>query len=226
MKKILALMLTLLATQASAADLPQPYRYGFSEGGAYHLMLTHWVADGSGFPAAELRVVRQGVGVLISDRLVLREAAEGTTSAQVAEQLLTRHAARLRQLGLERPIPGQMLWAQALPLPSLAGWPAQEPQTVTLNSGLGSTVRTLEVRPQAAYNHCEYRGLLPADPVGLRLRVNGQDWFRDAAQLPAGRNCVAAYRLEAAWQYGDAVAVLLRGYGPGFEGLMPTPSPS
>ncbi|WP_261663675.1 DUF2259 domain-containing protein [Deinococcus sp. Marseille-Q6407] len=221
MKRALLLTLpALLATQAAAANLPQPYLYGFSPDGAYHLMLTYWTEDGSGFPAAQLRVVRQGVGVMLEERLVAREeAGAGTrTSEQLAQDLLTKHAARLRALGLERPVPGRVLWAQGAPLPSLSGWPAQDPQTVTLAKGAPGGVQNIEVSPQAAFNTCTAAGLLPAAPVGLRLRVNGQDWFRDGTRLPENRACVAAYRLEAAWQLGDAVAVLIRAYSPGFEG--------
>ncbi|GHG05621.1 hypothetical protein GCM10017783_17710 [Deinococcus piscis] len=219
MKRAISLLLTLLTAQATAANLPQPYRYGFSQDGAYHLMLTTWTEDGSGFPAASLRVVRQGVGVVLEDRQVVREeAATEQATRDVADGLLNRHAARLKTLGLEQPVPGQVLWAQAVPLPSLAGWPPQEPQTVTLGRGLPSRVQSLEVRPQAAYNTCQSPGILPAAPVGLRLKVNGADWFRDSTRLPENRACVAGYRLEAVWQHGDAVAVLLRAYGPGFEG--------
>ncbi|MDO4264732.1 MAG: DUF2259 domain-containing protein, partial [Deinococcus sp.] len=219
MKRAISLLLTLLTAQAAAANLPQPYRYGFSPDGAYHLMLTSWTEGGSGFPAASLRVVRQGVGVVLEDRQVQREdGASAPTSQQVADALLARHADQLRALGLEQPVPGQVLWAQAAPLPALAGWPPQEPQTVTLGKGVPSSVQSLEVRPQAAYNTCQFSGLLPAAPVGLRLKANGADWFRDGARLPESRACVAGYRLEAAWQHEGAVAVLLRAYSPGFEG--------
>lgn len=220
MKRAVPLLLTLLTAQAAAANLPQPYSYGFSPDGAYHLMLTHWTEDGSGFPAASLRVVRQGVGVVLEDRQVLRaESGAGVqTSEQLAEALLARHAERLNALGLKQPVPGQVLWAQAVPLPALAGWPPQEPQTVTLGKGAPSSVQSIEVRPQAAFNTCQFSGLLPAAPVGLRLKVNGADWFRDGTRLPESRACVAGYRLEAVWQHGDAVAVLLRAYSTGFEG--------
>ena len=222
MKYALLLWLTLLLPQALAANLPQPYRYGFSADGEVHLLLTHWTQDGSGFPAASLRVVRQGVGVLLEDELVVQpqsDAEEAPTSVQVAEQLLARHGARLEALGLAQPIPGQPVWAQAVPLPALTGWPAQEPQRLTLQY-LPGALKQVEVLPQVAYNTCAVADLLPesVSPVGLRLRVNGQNWFRDPLHLPEGRACVAGYRLEAVWQQGDAVAVLLRAYAPGFEG--------
>lgn len=223
MKRMFAWLLSssvFLAPLAAAADLPQPYRYGFSPDGAYHLMLTRWTQDGSGFPAAHLRVVRQGVGVMLEDRLIMGTGSggENQTPQQVAEALLARHAARLAELGLSAPAPGQPLWAQAVPQPALSGWPQQEAQLVSLPTAVPGGVGSIEVRPQAVFNTCEMAGMLTQEPLGLRLRVNGQDWFRDSTRLPAGRACVTAYRLEAAWQQGNAVAVLLRAYSPGFEG--------
>lgn len=216
----LTVLLGAINLPAAAADLPQPYRYGFSPDGAYHLMLTRWTRGGSGFPAAHLRVVRQGVGVMLEDELVLENRPElpAQTPEQLAEALLTKHAARLAELGLTQPVPGHPLWAQAPANPALAGWPPQSAQVITFPQHAVGGVSTIEVRPQAVFNTCEQVAMLPQEPLGLRLRVNGQDWFRDRTQLPKNRACITAYRLEAAWQQGEAVAVLLRAYGPGFEG--------
>ena len=218
---LLPLLLGLLAP-AQAADLPLPYRYGFSPDGRYHLLLTAWTRDGSGLAAAGLRVVRQGVGVVLEDELTDAPAPTAETPSkapeQLTEELLARHAEELHRLGLDAaPIPGRVLWAEAPARPQ-AGWPAPGAQRVELPKDAQSSVNVAELRPVASRNTCPTADMLPSEPLGLRLRVNGQDWFRDTIDLPAGRACIAAYRLETIWQYGDNIAVLLRGYEPGFEG--------
>ncbi|MFC4454866.1 DUF2259 domain-containing protein [Deinococcus sonorensis] len=207
MRRLLLALLVLFSLSVHAADRPLLSRYGFSPDARYHLLVSAWVRDGSGFPAARLQItdVRRNV-LLVLDELTERT---GTPDPErVAARLLARHHSDLARYALLSPVQGEPLFVVAPPAPQ--SWPPALPQRLTAGT------LTFLLSRVALPSGCPAPD--PAHPpAGLRLSVNGHPLQADA-RLPASRRCAGSYQLETGWRLGSAVAVVLRAYQPGFEG--------
>jgi predicted secreted protein len=208
MRRLLLLLATLICSgSALAADRPEIVQAGFSPGGHYHLLLTAYDADGSGFPVAALQItdVRRNV-VVYSVRKTWNTDEGVAAPGDPAAALKTSQAAVLARYGLLSPVSGQRLF-MTVPLPMLA-YPPDQPAYRATPLGL-LTLTPLPLRSGCTYNDFPTRGFV----LKLGVRVLQRD-----SRLPASRECASGYSLDTAWTYRGRVAVIVRSYAQAFEG--------
>ena len=209
MRRVLTLLsvLSLWFSSALAADRPDIVQAGFSPGGQYHLLLTAYDQDGSGFPVAALQItdVRRNA-VVYSVRKTWNTDEGVAAPTDPAAALKASQAAVLARYGLSRPVSGQRLFMNA-PLPMLA-YPPDRPAYRATPLGL-LTLTPLPLRSGCTYNDFPTRGFV----LKLGVRVLQRD-----SRLPASRQCASGYSLETAWTFRGSLAVIVRSYAQAFEG--------
>lgn len=180
------------------------------------LVLSSGLRDGTGVGTASLHVLNTGSGA--ADHRTRRADLPPRT---LRAALLTTPPtpARLNAWGLR---PGRVHSARfnrSHPTP----YPRWSDATMS-GQGQHAVVR-LWTRPVPASldvyappSSCPYPDMLGgAVPAGLRVSVDGQVVFQDAA-LPSGRLCAAGYTRERVDVQGDRALLTVRAYVPGFEG--------
>ncbi len=189
MRRVLTLLslLSLWCSSTLAADRPDIVQAGFSPGGQYHLLLTAYDQDGSGFPVAALQItdVRRNA-VVYSVRRTWNTDEGVAAPIDPAAALKAGQAAVLARYGLSRPVSGQRLFMSA-PLPMLA-YPPDQPAHRATSLGL-LTLTPLPLRSGCTYNDFPTRGFA----LKLGVRVLQRD-----ARLPASRQCASGYSLDTA----------------------------
>ncbi|AWN22902.1 hypothetical protein DKM44_06380 [Deinococcus irradiatisoli] len=207
MKRALAL-LAALSSAALAADHPEITAQGFSPDGRYHLLLTSWLQDGSGFPAAALQItdVKRNTIAYRRQQIWQQDGANQATLDTLVGRWRSAQAGVLARYGLSEPQPGERLFKVA-PLPML-DYPSDQP------SALNTAVGRLELSTRPLPSGCQYSD---RPTRGFALTLAGRDLQRDT-HLPASRGCASGYSLETAYRYKSALAVIVRVYSQGFEG--------
>ncbi len=212
MKRFLVL-LAALSGLARAADFPNVVEQGFSRDARYHLLLTSWIQDGSGFPAAALQItdVQRNAVAYRRQYIWKQDGAGDAKLAALVKQWRGAQLNTLKRYGLSAPLPGERLFA-IVPLP-----PQSYPDTVPISTSTKAGTFTLS--SFALPSGCTFSD---RPTRGFALTLGGRELQRDA-RLPASRECASGYRLEKAYRYtapggGVAMAVIVRGYSQGFEG--------
>lgn len=198
--------LTIWFSSALAADRPEIVQAGFSQDAHYHLLLTAYDADGSGFPVAALQVTDVGRNAVVYSVRKTWNTDEGAAPTDPAAALKAGQAAVLARYGLLSPVSGQRLFMTA-PLPMLA-YPPDQPAYRATPLGL-LTLTPLPLRSGCTYNDFPTRGFV----LKLGVRVLQRD-----SRLPASRECASGYSLDTAWTYRGSLAVIVRSYAQAFEG--------
>lgn len=214
-RSALALLFALAAPAALAGNVPDLRVLGFSPDGALYVFEEVWTADGSGFPYRRLHVV----DVRRNDyreRITLGGPAWEGREADLDREYAARRAATLRRAGAATLLPGDV--RRRVPLAAPVSY-APLPARTTLDLRAGGRPLRVSVAAAPAPNTCTARAALPEgeEPRGATVTVNGRVFQRDA-RLPATRACVYGYRVEDVRVLGNRAAVLLRAFGPGFEG--------
>ena len=208
MRRVLTLLTVLILwfSSALAADRPEIVQAGFSRDARYHLLLSAYDQDGSGFPVAALQVADVKRNAVVYSVRKTWNTDEGAAPTDPAAALKASQAAVLARYGLSRPITGQRLFTTA-PLPMLA-YPPDQPAYRVTSLGI-LTLTPLPLSSGCTYNQAPTRGFV------LRL---GQLTLQRDSRLPASRQCASGYSLETAWTYRGRVAVIVRSYAQAFEG--------
>jgi predicted secreted protein len=208
MRRTLLFLAALICSgSALAADRPETVQAGFSPGGQYHLLLTAYDADGSGFPVAALQItdVRRNT-VVYSVRKTWNTDEGVTAPGDPAAALKASQAAVLRGYGLSDPVTGRRLFAIP-PLPMLAYPPDRTAYRAT-------SLGLLTLSPLPLNSGCTYSDF---PPRGFLLKL-GQRVLQRDSRLPASRQCASGYSLETAWTYRGSLVVVVRSYTQAFEG--------
>ncbi|GAA4016315.1 DUF2259 domain-containing protein [Deinococcus rubellus] len=205
MKRLLVLLVAL-SSLARAADFPHIVQQGFSRDARYHLLVTSWIQDGSGFPAAALQItdVRRNA---VAYRLQHTWKQDGVSAARLAALVRTWRAGQLNVLkrySLISPLPGERLF-NVLPQ---SGYPSAAPISTLTKAGT-FTLTSLPLASKCTFSD--------RPTLGLALTLGGRELQRDT-RLPASRACASGYRLETAYRYKSGLAVIVRAYSQGFEG--------
>ena len=192
----------------SAANAPRIVAQGFSPDARYHLLLTEVVLDGSGFPSAALQVTDVTHNKVVYRRETTWKEASGAALNTLVREWRASQAGVLKTYGLTTPIAGRRLFHVS---------PPETPAVTAVNvqSRLGRF--TLSTRPLPS--GCPSSDV-PTQGFSLTL---GPRVLQNDVRLPASRACARGYRLDTAWTYKAGVAVVLRVYTRGFEGLDATP---
>lgn len=206
-------ILTLSAFGAAhAGDLPRLQSYGFSPDGKYHLSVSAYRQDGSGFGQARLEVRDTGGKLLESEELEDRSAE--AMPEMLASMLVNRSQDMLARYRLQRPVAGEPLWLRPVPLPSLELWPEAHSGEIELPRGRGPNIAWEAAAVSG--EGCEWKEMLQGPVRRLSITVGGESW--NTVQPEGDLECAAAYAVEGVWRYGPYLAVLVRAYVPGFEG--------
>ena len=214
MRRVLTLLsvLSLWFSSALAADHPDIVQAGFSPGGQYHLLLTAYDQDGSGFPVAALQITDVRRNAVVYSVRKTWNTDEGVASPDdPAAALKVGQAAVLRGYGLSNPIAGQRLFVVP-PLPMLAYPPDKATSRAT-------PVGLFTLSPLPLKSSCTYSDF---PPRGFMLRL-GQRVLQRDSRLPASRQCASGYSLETAWTYRNHLVVIIRSYTQAYEGPDVTP---
>ena len=208
MRRVVSLtVLILWFNSALAADHPDIVQAGFSPDAHYHLLLTAYNQDGSGFPVAAIQITdvwRNAVAYNV--RKTWNTDTGVVTPGDPAAALKTSQAAVLARYGLSRPVSGQRLFMTA-PLPMLA-YPTDQPAYRATSLG------TLTLTPVPLRSGCDYNNF-PTRGFVLRL---GQQVLQRDSRLPTSRQCASGYSLDTAWTYKSSLVVIVRSYAQAFEG--------
>ena len=134
MKRFLVL-LAALSGLARAADYPNIVQQGFSRDARYHLLLTSWIQDGSGFPAAALQItdVKRN---MVAYRLQHVWKQDEVSAAKLSSLVNTWRSGQrsvLKRYGLTAPLAGERP-AKVAPLPML-GYPSAAPVSTLIRAG-------------------------------------------------------------------------------------------
>ena len=205
MKRFLVL-LAALSGLARAANYPNVVQQGFSRDARYHLLLTSWIQDGSGFPAAALQIteVRRNT-VAYRRQFVWKHGGAGNAKLPaLVKQWRGAQQGVLKRYGLTSPLPGERLF-NVLPQP---GYPSAAPVSTLTKAG------TFTLTSLPLPSKCQFS---KRPTLGLALTLGGRELQRDT-RLPASRACSGGYRLETAYRYKSGLAVIVRAFLPGFEG--------
>ncbi len=210
MKRLLVLLVALCGL-ARAADFPNVVQQGFSRDARYHLLLTSWVQDGSGFAAAALQItdVRRNAVVYRLQHTWKQETLSAARRSALVKTWRGGQLKVLKRYGLTAPAPGQRLF-NAAPQP---GYPSAAPLSTLTKAGT-FTLTSLPLKSGCRFSD--------RPTLGFALTLGGRELQRDS-RLPASRACASGYRLETAYRFGpspakSALAVIVRTYVPGFEG--------
>ncbi|ULH14898.1 DUF2259 domain-containing protein [Deinococcus sp. KNUC1210] len=201
-----------LSGRTLAADFPNIVQQGFSPDGAYHLLLTSYYQDGSGFPRAALQItdVRRNVILYRREQTWRDEAEEEEGSAAALAALVAQwrsgQASVLSRYHLTAPVPGTRLFQLAPLTPQ--SYPAARA------SGVATRLGHLTLNSFPLPSGCTFNDF---PTLGFALSLGVRDLQHDR-RLPASRACASGYRLDTGYQYKNSVAVVLRVYSPGFEG--------
>jgi Predicted secreted protein (DUF2259) len=202
---LLLLALTCWST-AFAADRPEITAQGFSPGGRYHLLITEYTQDGSGFDKATLQITDVRRNFIVYRRTRTWESGRADVRAWKTAQ-----AGVLARYGLSRPLTGTRLFSLA-PLPQLA-YPANTP--AFQSTALGR----LRLSSGLLKSGCAASDFAPR---GLTLSLGERVLQRDT-RLPISRQCASGYRLETGWRSGKSLVIIVRSYTQAFEGPDVTP---
>ena len=215
MKRLLVLLVALCGL-ARAADFPNIIQQGFSRDARYHLLLTSWVQDGSGFAAAALQItdVRRNVVVYRLQHVWTQEIVSAARRSTLVRTWRGAQLKVLRRYGLVAPVPGQRLF-NAAPQPNS---PSAAPISILTRAGT-FTLTSLPFKSGCRFSD--------RSTLGFALTLGGRELQRDS-RLPASRACASGYRLETAYRSNpspgkSALAVIVRVYLPGFEEPDATP---
>ena len=207
---LLSLMLAGLGWSGSAraADHPNIVQQGFSPDARYHLLLTAFIQDGSGFPSAALQItdVRRNVIVYRRTKTWEQEADGSIPPPSLVSGWRTSQLAVLTHYQLTSPAAGQRLF-QVASLPML-DYPDDKPSYRATSLGL------LTLLPLALNSGCKYSDF-PVRGFALKL---GKRVLQQDQHLPVSRQCASGYSLETAWRYKTGLAVIVRSYTQAFEG--------
>ncbi|GGR04452.1 DUF2259 domain-containing protein [Deinococcus ruber] len=198
----------LLSGHTLAADFPDTVQQGFSPDGAYHLLLTAYYQDGSGFPRAALQITDVRRNTILYRREQTWEQEEGSAAdlAALVAQWRSGQASVLSRYHLAAPVPGTRLFQ--LPPLTPQSYPATSAGSVATRLGRLS-LSSFPLPSKCTHNDFPTLGFA----LGLGVRELQHD-----RRLPASRACASGYRLETGYQYKNSVAIILRVYSPGFEG--------
>ena len=207
MKRFLVL-LAALSGLARAADYPNIVQQGFSRDARYHLLLTSWIQDGSGFPAAALQItdVKRNTVAYRLQHVWKQDEVSAAKLASLVNTWRSGQRSVLKRYGLTAPLAGERLFKVA-PLPML-GYPSAAPVSTSTSAGT-FTLTSVPLPSKCTYSDRPTRG--------FALTLGGRELQRDS-RLPASRACVSGYRLETAYRYKSGLAVILRTFSQGFEG--------
>ena len=197
-----------LSGRSLAADFPDIVQQGFSPDGAYHLLLTSYYQDGSGFPSAALQITDVRRNTILYRRQQTWQQEEG--SAATLDALVAKwrsgQTSVLSRYHLTTPLSGTRLFQ----LPPLTPQTYPSASTGSVNTRLGR----LNLSGFPLPSKCSYSDF---PTLGFALKLGVRDLQRDT-RLPSSRACASGYRLETGYQYRNSVAIMLRVYLPGFEG--------
>ncbi|WP_425145884.1 DUF2259 domain-containing protein [Deinococcus sp.] len=198
----------MLAGRTLAADFPAIVQQGFSPDGAYHLLLTAYYQDGSGFPSAALQItdVRRNTVAYRLEQTWKHEDERANNLAALVAQWRSGQTSVLSRYHLTTPALGTRLFQ----LPRLT--PQLYPPTST--ASVATRVGQLKLSGFALPSNCTYSDF---PTLGFALKLGARNLQHDR-RLPASRACASGYSLDAAYQYKSSLAVILRVYLPGFEG--------
>lgn len=204
-------LLFLLFGAAQAANRPDIVQQGFSPDARYHLLLTSYVQDGSGFPSAALQVTDVQRNFIVYRRTHIWKDNAGTALQTLVTAWRSGQSNILAKYHLTRPVVGEQLFNR----------PALPPQTYPGDRTVTQATRAglLTLVPLALPSTCGYSDL-PARGFSLKL---GSGVLQHDRRLPASRACASGYTLETAWRYRKSLAVIVRAYAQGFEGPDATP---
>lgn len=197
----------LLFSTGQAANRPDIVQQGFSPDARYHLLLTSFIQDGSGFPSAVLQITDvQRNATIYSQTRTWKDAAAGATLQMLVTAWRTDQTKILAKYHLTSPVAGEQLFNRpALP-------PQRYPDNVTVSQP--TRVGLLTLVPLTLHSTCGYSDL-PARGVILKL---GSRELQHDRRLPASRTCATGYTLETAWEYRKSLVIIVRAYSQGFEG--------
>lgn len=205
------MLLVALCGLARAADFskmiqPQVVRQGFSRDARYHLLLTSWIQDGSGFPAATLQItdVRRNAAIYRRQHIWKQDGVSAARRTALVNTWRTGQLGSLKRYHLTAPIAGERLFKVA-PQP---GYPSTAPISTLTKAGT-FTLTSLPLASKCTFSD--------RPTLGLALTLGGRELQRDT-RLPASRGCASGYRLETAYRYKSGLAVIVRTFLPGFGG--------
>jgi predicted secreted protein len=211
MRQVLLLLaaFALMGGSTLAQSRDSVLEQGFSPDARYHLLITSNEND-SNIPEARLQItdVQRNAIVYLKGQQ-WKQYGDEARNPPTLESLVTvwkqSQAAVLARYRLSTPAPGKRLFQVASR--GDLGYPADTASQTTPLGVLHLTSRTLG-------SACRYNDI---PTHGFTLKLGIQELQRDA-RLPGSRQCASAYDLGTAWQYKNALAVLVRVYSRGWEG--------
>ncbi|MFK7600743.1 DUF2259 domain-containing protein [Deinococcus sp. SM5_A1] len=223
MRRLLTLILAATVTLAAANERIPVNHVRFSGDSSQVMVLTSGVQDGSGLGTASLKVFSTATGAQLYSRQKTADAVPNTLRWNLLSTPPT--PARLSAYGLTTGAMSAAKYNRVYPQP-FPQWSdgLGVGQTDITDVALWSVPVPIKLSVYALPSACPYGDLLEPGsvPAGFSLTVNTQTIHQDFT-LPAARACAARYSLERVDVRGNRALVIVRAYGPGFEGPDATP---
>jgi predicted secreted protein len=229
MTKVLPILLLCSSLSATAGNLDHLEFLGFSKDGNWLAYETYGIADGSGFPYAEIRIVDVLKNTFSDDTFheQRKEAADSQAGIDkglqlIRDQVRRRARKRIGPLGLPSTPPAPLVHH---PLTDVGVDPRNVTFSLDNDSGITSEKLVLELKEiptsvgecagQDTPKPAAYFELTLFDPIAKSVKELQKD-----TKLPPQRGCTYDYRIQDVYfnPLNSTIAVFLNGLRPGFEG--------